>query len=247
MPTLARLKKLPWGVLGIEFVVVILGILSALSVDSWWSSRADHREEAQYLVRLHRDLVRTSGVLEEEMGIHRATEERIRMVLEELQTGPSPGGIQLLEESIGYAAGIRWFIPFHTTYEELIATGKLALVSSDTLRSALGAYHRQIEASGVFYERMLDKFSERIEPSLGDHLVFSDVVVPGMEGGVSPSPFDTDASSFYGNRDLWNLLTVRLDMERGILHRQERMRVPLAAALSLTAEELERRGATHQE
>ena len=151
----------------------------------------------------------------------------------------------MLERGIGYAARTRWFIPFHTTFEELTATGNLALISSDTLRSALGAYHRQIVATDVEMVWMLDHFSANVERPLSQQLVLSDIYPQNhWIRVVAPSPFETDSSSYYGNRDLWNLLTIRLGMESEIIHRLEALRTTLGPALSITEEELSRRGIT---
>ena len=240
MPLLARMKKLPWGVLTLEFIVVVLGILGALAVDSWWADRADRDREDRYLIRLHQDLLRSHETLTAEMGKHRTFSGELRLVLEELQTGPNPGGIEVLESGIGYATVLAVWFPFHTTYEELTSTGNLALITSDTLRAALGAYDRQIRDNWDYDDWMEKEHLASVEHSLIQHIVFSDFAPPGyMERVVVPSPHETDFASFYENRELWNLLSLRLDTEEGILEYRQRLLETLETALSLTEAELD--------
>ncbi len=52
----AQTKHVSWRSFARDIVVVIIGVLIALAVGDWASARADRRLEAQYLVRLARDL-----------------------------------------------------------------------------------------------------------------------------------------------------------------------------------------------
>jgi hypothetical protein len=51
-----------------------------------------------------------------------------------------------------------------------------------------------------------------------------------------------DVLSFYGNTEIWNVLTVKLDAEMGISGARERLLGSLEVVLSLTESELRSRG-----
>lgn len=243
MPLLARLRDLPWSVLALEFVVVVLGILGALAVDSWWTALGERRVETIYLVRLQRDLSRSLESLRPDIEGHREISENLRAVLEELQTGPDPEGIEVVAEGIAHADNMVIWFPYHSTYEELIATGNLGLISSDTLRQALGAYDRQVRDNLDWDEWLEDLWIATIVPLFYKHAIVSDFATPEFRARiVAPSPFETDLESFYENRDLWNVLTMKLDAEQGISEARGRLLQALETALALTEAELDARG-----
>ncbi len=51
-----NLAESSYGVLGLEMLVVILGILIAFQIDRWAEDRRDREQEYNYLVRLNEDL-----------------------------------------------------------------------------------------------------------------------------------------------------------------------------------------------
>jgi hypothetical protein len=243
MPILARLRQLHWGGFGLEFIVVVLGILGALAVDSWWAGRADRRTETAYLIRLHRDLERTRGALDEELEEHRNNAAAIRTALEELRTEPDSVGMEVVVEGLRHADALDVLFPFHTTYEELVATGNLALISSDTLRQALGAYDRDVRENLDWDEWLEDLWLTTVSPDLYKYAIVSDISRESLqERIVTPSPFQMDVLSFYGNTEIWNVLTVKLDAEMGISGARERLLQSLEAVFSLTDSELRSRG-----
>ena len=243
MPLLARLKGLPWGVLAIEFTVVVLGILGALAVDSWWDGVQERKVENEYLLRLRSDLQLSRDSLTADIATRRHWADTTRLVLNELRTGPNPGGAELLREAIGFATYLKVWFPFHTTYEELHSTGNLALIANDTLRAALGAYDRLVKDNADWDDYAEKWYLASIEPSLLKSLIFSDVQ-PGWieERNIPGSRFEEDFSSLYEDRPLWNALTMKLDLEGGVLEARERVLQELDIALKLVEGELAARG-----
>ena len=245
MPFLARVKDLPWRILSLEFVVVVLGILCALAADSWWQSVQERTIENEYLLRLAGDLQISRDSLIAEMASHRRNADSTRLVLIELRTGPNPGGNELLRNALGFGTTLNVWYPYHTTYEELLSTGNLALISSATLRAALGAYDRAVRDNADWDDWMEKQYLATVEPVIMSNLVYSDVV-PGwaQRRNIPASRFEEDFSSLYVDRAFWNALTVKLEIEEGVLEARERLLGSLESALELTQEEIALRGMT---
>jgi len=243
VPLMARVKELPWRLLGVEFVVVVLGILCALAADSWWNGVQERRIETGYLLRLSGDLRMSRASLMEDLAPHRQWADSTRFVLNELKSGPNPGGVELLQKAIGLATGLSVWYPYHTTYEELLSTGNLAHISSDSLRAALGAYDRLVKDNADWDDWMEKQFLASIEPVLLNNLIYSDVLPEWAERRRIPtSRFEEDFSSLYEDRSVWNALVQKLDLEEGILEARDRLLKSLDTALELTEEELADRG-----
>ena len=134
-----------YGPLGLEIVVVILGILIAFQIDRWAEERRDRSHEYEYLLRLQEDL--QIEILGMDEAIEYA-ESRIASVLllEEVIANPSivteqPGSLPVALETATWRSfpQINAFV-----YTELQSSGNLALIQSEPLRRELANYYSSI-------------------------------------------------------------------------------------------------------
>ena len=134
-----------YGPLGLEIVVVILGILIAFQIDRWAEERRDRSHEFEYLLRLQEDL--RIEILGMDEAIEYA-ESRIAAVLllEEVIANPSivkeqPGSLPVALETATWRSfpQINAFV-----YTELQSSGNLALIQSEPLRRELANYYSSI-------------------------------------------------------------------------------------------------------
>lgn len=244
MPMTARSKTIPWSILSLEFVSVVFGILGALWVDSWWQDREDRILETRYLTRLHQDLIASREILNEEIEEHKTRVSKLRSALEELKAEPTEAGLEILRETLGYASELHIYTPEHSTYDEMIATGTLGLITNDSIRQALSGYDRWIQRLSDVDAAVVNQYILVSEPVLWESFIPYDVVIPGDTDAwsVADSPFPFDSASLYGNRRLWNVLNSRLELTMACLVFREHLLSALESATSLIEQELAKRG-----
>jgi hypothetical protein len=243
MPLTAKVKAIPWGVLTLEFVVVVVGILGALWVDSWQEDRGDRRREARYLTRLHQDLRANRETLVEVISRHENTEGNLRLALEELRARSGPRGIEVLRATLGSATDLSVFTPEHSTYEEMVATGNLGLITNDSLRIALSRYDRWLQRNSELDAMAVNQEFLTLEPVFWDYFVPTDLVPPEFESWpVTDSPFPLDPGALYGNQRLWNVLNSRLETEMASVTFRRELLAALNSAETLIERELELKG-----
>ena len=158
-----------------EIALVMIGILLALRVNTWNQQRQDRIEEQKYLLRLEQDL-ETDLVRIEEVRLNH--EIRIILALDVLDSlGPNngenirnwPNFEKALDNSVR-AGGIpkrnmgenlftilvsSIMAPARVTFDELLSTGKISLISNDSLRIELQSHYPQIDDIRVFQEAIL--------------------------------------------------------------------------------------------
>jgi len=146
-PALSR--SVPWARLVGEFIVIVAGVLAALAADSWNDSRLERRDEAQYLVQLHAELVDDTlnfrfildWIDRKELGLQRldavlssaAATFDPDTVLADLTAAPNFGW------NVGPLAG-------EATFEDLRSSGKLGLISNRDLRAQIIKYYEEAES-----------------------------------------------------------------------------------------------------
>jgi len=125
-----------------EFLVVVTGVLVALTIDAWWEARREHQLEQSYLRRLASDLATDSAEFERHLAIERQRGAQARLLIGALTGRTSEHAEALIQaiEQVGWASALR-LSPY--TFQELQSTGNLRLIRSAEIRNALSAYYYQ--------------------------------------------------------------------------------------------------------
>lgn len=167
------MKKLPIARWLGEFVVIVVGVLVALGVDSWRQGRADVSREINYLQRLSEDLAVDSARFEFSRNESVARSDALRSARAVLAgTAPEPDDPPLLLEAPRWAIVDRTPTTQRNTYDELVSQGDLGRIRSEDVRSALAAYYLRMETVestfGVRRETLLydtDRYLMRVLPA----------------------------------------------------------------------------------
>jgi len=127
-----------------EIILVVIGILIALQINSWNENRKDRILEKEYLNRILVDIKSDQELL----NVY--TLDRYERKVECLKKGKAyyqgnykiTDTIQFLNDiSYGSVYGfVDWFLN-KNTYNELISTGNLRKIQSDSLRTAINDYY----------------------------------------------------------------------------------------------------------
>ncbi len=133
-----NLAESNYGPLGLEIIVVILGILIAFQIDRWAEDRRDREQEYDYLVRLKEDLQIEIQSMDQAIQYAKSRIAAV-LLLEEVIANPSivtrqPKAVPVAIETATWRSfpQINAFV-----YTELQSTGNLALIRSESLRRDL--------------------------------------------------------------------------------------------------------------
>ena len=144
---LARLAKAlsrqDWQSVVVEIMVVVVGILFALQVDTWNESRKDRNVEQIYLQRLSADL---QGDIDGFKNLRRIFQEKFEFI-EEIKSGFTPEHIEhdarSWLERLRYSLYVSLPTVRSATFDELAGSGQLAFIQDLTLRTALAEYYAE--------------------------------------------------------------------------------------------------------
>lgn len=145
-----------------EFAVIVLGVLVALGVDDWQSRRAGMIRESYILASLGEDLRADIADFEAARANAQMRAAAARYILVEMG-GPMPADAAIvpigpsrpspfapdslaptprdLTDAVQRVAAVANFDFTAGTYEEVLSTGELALIRSDSLRRAISRYY----------------------------------------------------------------------------------------------------------
>ena len=132
-----------------EFTIVVLGVLAAFWVENWNSDRNDQILETRYVAALLEDLRKDDLALQfamSEAELNSALGRMLLKAIEEDSISVTPN------EFVKAASRSGWIQnPLYTrvTFTDLMNTGNLRLIRSDSIRASISSYYTSIELGGV--------------------------------------------------------------------------------------------------
>lgn len=166
-----HVKAQNWFAVGIDFIIVVVGVFIGIQVSNWNEDREMQRKAAVFTERLTDDLRKEAWGYESVVAYSRQTNASQRRVLQALA-----GDIELSEEQFlidAYrATQFRENNRYRATFDELVSTGAIGLITDPVLREA---------AVGLFTTGFMEEFAQRVRDSEYRQLFRETVPAPVQE------------------------------------------------------------------
>ena len=125
-----------------EIVLVVIGILIALQINNWNEDRKDSIQEKKYLLRLVEELDIDLDNISSAINALKNRKQRAKFLMKTIENP------QLVEDSanyfvksIEYAGYTSFPVISDNTFEEVKSSGKLSLITNESIRGALQQYY----------------------------------------------------------------------------------------------------------
>ncbi|MFT5573932.1 MAG: hypothetical protein ACI9FR_002868 [Cryomorphaceae bacterium] len=162
-----------WTAIGIDFMIVVFGLLVATQVTNWNSTRQDHARGEIYSKRLKSDLHLELEYTKALLAYHKVTLEAGRVAYVGLK-GNSDFDDETILVNAYRATQHTWYERRRASFDEIVASGALGLISDQGIReAAIGIYNTPL-FDMLIQEGQNSKYRELfrmvIEPDLQDAL-----------------------------------------------------------------------------
>jgi len=235
---LASNHQIPWARFGFEGALIVVSILAAFSIDSWWSARQLQAEEQTTLAQLNLEFQKNAELLKRKQqrlrGIKVAAETLLKV------TGPEYNNdavdIQIIKESLHTLKFWSTFDPQMGVLDSLTQSGKLSMIRSDSLRNALAAWPAIIQDTAE-NEIHLGKFTtESVTPYLTEKISARNLsVIPHVGSGH----FSANVESALSDMVFENLTYDKLVFIIDVLEAYDDLEASIEEILVLIESELE--------
>lgn len=128
-----------------EFVLIVVGVLVALMVETALEERKDDELQAEYLARVESDVKLDKSAMEHRIDFFSDVRRFSGDVLRWTQTDDGVDKDSLL--AAFYAAEVWPFVPNDSTYQDLKSTGNIRLLEDIELRTDLSRYYTRANTS----------------------------------------------------------------------------------------------------
>lgn len=152
---LTHLREQNWFAAGLDFIIVVIGIFVALQVNKLNQEYQDRIDEKDYMHCLLNDAIYNEQQIKDVIDAHRRRATNAKQALDVLMDVDAVVQDQSkLVFHMMLAIDIASVKLFHGTYDELVSTGKLAILRDDKLKKLL----QEEVATNRFVLGSLDNF-----------------------------------------------------------------------------------------
>lgn len=163
-----------------EIILVVIGILIALSINTWNQNRLNTKKETYYLTQLKQELSNQNEEINERLERASSSLKVVDTLLYHFnKDGKFTASIELNGNLFQLIGGTNLKL-YRTTFDELISTGQLTLIKSDELRSKILFCYQEIEKStNDIFNNSENVFYKEIFPVLNSSINYQ---FPGKVG-----------------------------------------------------------------
>ncbi|NNU16527.1 hypothetical protein HK107_09365 [Parvularcula sp. ZS-1/3] len=148
---LEHVRTQNWIAVGIDFVIVVVGVFIGIQLGNWNEERAGQTRAVGYLERLAADLDLTTESFENNRIFREQVRDQGERALSFYEDRGSASDWQVISAFMeaSHSIGVR---SVRATYEELTSTGDVALLEDSELMRELGVYYGEIKINDLISE-----------------------------------------------------------------------------------------------
>ena len=189
-----------------EIVLVVIGILIALGINTWNEEKKNKATEAQYYCLILEDLDKDYSKIQELMLVIDKNIEVSRELLLELNEGSKDKKYLLNKFLIAFRGEA--FVSRNATYKDLISSGKIGLLQDLSIKNSLIEFYSELENKMAHIQQNSDESAkvsfEMVNTSLAFGLAefdyVSDLLGEDIKETLPQSDWTKDSESeFYQN------------------------------------------------
>jgi hypothetical protein len=219
---MSNTQNIQWKRLSVEGAAIVMSILLAFAIVAWWDDRTDTARTDELLIAIRSDVEATQTYIEGVIAFRKKVIGDAQALLEAMAGGTDRATLDSRLLTLGSVFVMSSWYPVNHTYEQALGSGSFELVRDSELRLLLAQYVAALEEVGLWDDNVIRQYYSALEPFMVTQTAYSELAAPDVRDLlVADSPFQTDLSALAENRELWNLLTLKLELEAIFVSRLE--------------------------
>lgn len=145
-----------------EIALVVIGILIALQLNNWNSTRIEKNKESVYLKNIKRDLSGQIRSINDQMNAELAFSRTAKPLLEYYKKHHQFKVDSSFTSAIGNLTGRRTFVKINPTYTELLSSGNVDIISDNKFKGKLISYYQELERLELIINKNNNLFTDAV-------------------------------------------------------------------------------------
>jgi hypothetical protein len=189
-----------------EILLVTVGILIALQVNTWNEQRKAKHKESSILLGLYTESIGNREKLKTVIQHHQALLETTKGMMNLFFLPDSGLNEYNLDSLIERTLDFRDFTPSKSVIQDLISSGNLGLISSENLRALIFEWERETEELKESYETLDEGAAQLFVPYLTKNASMKNIDRYGPLNWEEKSRFNSPTHRLFQDLEFENLL-----------------------------------------
>ncbi len=213
-----KLIKINWYQAGAEVLLILIGLLFAITVDSWWDERVERADELAYLKALREEFISNRA----ELNTRIEREREIISYGKEIHSYIYGQSTQLTPKKLVQKIGAFYYLtewsPSTGIYDEMVGSGRLLYFRNKSIRIKLARYTSILESIKPTIQIQYDSYNSIHGPFLNKHLNITDL---GWTGEYQPDHTFSDNIEALRTKEFSNLVSSWMVNHYDMIHYYE--------------------------
>lgn len=193
-----------------EIVLVVIGILLALQINTWNSERINQKEIRNYYSRIRVELN------SELASLSRFRDNQARLVSMnrktlEILNSQNRDSIPVLKKTLG-ALGTSWILNLEfPIIQEFLNQDYLSKIENDSIKTGFKSFKLILQSVQTSNDYTSNQYTLTIEPFFNANINYSEVALQRYQKYMLKGGPPTDFEALFDNLELWNIVTFKLE------------------------------------
>jgi len=134
-------RKINWAYYIVELLVVFIGVTAGFVLNNWREDKAEIRLEQKYISSFYNDIVSDETTLDSLVFRTQKKVDNLMDVLKKTEIIKEPLNEDLAKLIVKEVIYFAWFSPTNDTYDDIINSGNLNLISDYELKEKISSYY----------------------------------------------------------------------------------------------------------
>lgn len=199
-----------------EVSLIAFGIIAAFAVQAWWENKQDRDAELAYLISLQQDFIANRQNFVGNINSISTVIGNINTVFSILADSNANGLPDSFSKTLGHAYFVYTTTPVTGTYDDMVNSGNLRLIESESLRNQLAQFVSVVEQVRYAEQSQDEGFRTIQTPFINRYLITTDfgwydedadvdVELTDFVGSEPQSPHSVDVEAV-NSKEFWNTL-----------------------------------------
>ncbi|WP_104735197.1 DUF6090 family protein [Hanstruepera ponticola] len=193
-----------------EIILVVIGILIALSINNWNSDRIITNKKTDYLIRISEELknqIEDLKYAKDDVASQIKSSKRVLSILD----SKNPDSIPTLKKLLGNTATFWGMTLSYPVTDEFINQNLQAQIKNDSLKLYFKYFREIRDAFGINTDYNQTQYTNTIEPYFVENINYSEIAIDYFKDGLIQGGPKTDYNSLISSMELWNIATFKLE------------------------------------
>jgi hypothetical protein len=133
--------KIKWTYYLIELMVVFIGVTAGFLLNNWREETSELKLQHKYLESFYNDVIADAEELDSLIFRSQKREDTLVGILKKSTLIGEPLSEELARSLVMQLLSLEWFAPSNDTYEDIINSGNLNLISDYKLKEKISSYY----------------------------------------------------------------------------------------------------------